>query len=74
MSPVTFFHHHAARLLVREVGDDLAQAEDAHGDRHEADAVGDLGNAEATAAAPNSISSVHNAARKYPGPMRDAWP
>jgi hypothetical protein len=40
--PRDLLHHHAARLLVREVGDDLAQAEDAHRHGHEADAVREL--------------------------------
>ena len=36
-------------LLLLEVADDLAEAEHAHRDRHEADAVGQLGDAEAVA-------------------------
>jgi hypothetical protein len=41
--------HLAVLGRLAEVGDDLAEAEDAHRDRHEADPVGQLGNVEAVA-------------------------
>ena len=49
-------HHHRARGLVLEIANDLAEAEHAHRDDDEADAVGELRQIERKARAPEFTS------------------